>query len=224
MDHVKNGGSINDFIQLEQEDPDYASVDIENEQFQKYLLEDLLTEQGFSPEKIQSKIDKYEEAGLLKEEAETAKEKLVELQKKKREDLLKTQKLENDKKISDAKTRTENIKNKILGAKEIAGFPLTQGEQNNLVDYMMKPVKEGKTQLQLDYDDEAQLKMAYFLMKKFDFSTVQKKATTKATIKLKEAVSRVNDPNLKPKGSVVTREEKEEESSSKIYGLPWQKK
>jgi hypothetical protein len=33
MDHIKNGGSIDDFIQLEQEGPDYEKVDIENVEF-----------------------------------------------------------------------------------------------------------------------------------------------------------------------------------------------
>lgn len=160
LEHIKNGGTLNELIQIEQDGPDYErDVDMTDENHQKFVIEDWLTEQGFSAEKIKSRLEKYEEAGLIEDEAKAAHEKLVELQKKKRETLLKEQKAENDRRQTEMKSRTEGFKKRVLETKEVAGIELKKGEQEKLLEYMTKPVKEGKTQLQLDYDDEAQLKI-----------------------------------------------------------------
>lgn len=222
LEHLKNGGSLNELIQLDQEGPDYENdVDLTDEDHQRYLISDFLAEQGLSDDKIKAKLAKYEEAGLLEDEAKSAHEELIKLQKSR-----KVQVIENQKKIAlerenDLKTRTDAFKKKVTEIKEIAGFQLKPGEQQILLDYMTKPVKEGKTKMQIEYDEDTQLKMAYFMMKKFDFKEVEKKAITKATIKLKEVVNRVTDTNLNTKGVVVPKEEKEDESSDVIHGLPW---
>ena len=188
-----------------------------NEDHQKFLISDLLAEQGFSEEKINAKLAKYEEAGLLEDEAKSAHEKLIELQKTKKVQLIENQKKVNLERETKLKEKTEAFKKNILETTEIAGFKLKPGEQQELLDYMSKPVKEGKTRMQLEYDEDTQMKMAFFMKRKFDFKDVEAKATTKATIKLKEIVGRATDPNLKTKGAVVPREEKDEENGTVIH-------
>lgn len=222
LEHIKNGGSLRELIQVEQDGPNYESdVDLTDETHQKYLIEDWLAEQGFEQDEIKTKLEKYEEAGILEDEAKTAHSKLIKLQKKKREQLIENQKQETERRKQEFQTKTEGFKKKVLETKEIAGFQLKSGEEKTLLDYMTRPVKEGKTQLQLDYDEETQLKMAYFMMKKFNFKDVEKKAETKATIKLKEAVSRATDPNLKTKGTTVPKDEEETRYSNDVPNLPW---
>jgi hypothetical protein len=188
VEHIKAGGTVRDFIELESE-PDYQNeVDLTLPTHQQYLVEDWLEAQGYTEDERAAKIKKYTDA----------------------------RKLENERKVTDFKT-------KVLETKEIAGFKLADGEQAELFDYIMKPVKDGKTQMQLDYNDEAQLKIALLMKRKFDFSTVQTKAQTKATIKLKEAINRTKDTAAKAKGTTVARKEEDgNESSDTIYGLPWQ--
>lgn len=223
LEHIKNGGTLNELIQIEQDGPDYEKdVDLTNENHQKFLIADLLAEQGFSEEKIEAKLAKYEEAGLLEDEAKSAHEKLIELSKNKRVKLIEDQKKVNLERETKLKEKTEAFRKKVTETTEIAGFKLKPGEQQELLDYMSKPVKEGKTRMQLEYDEDTQMKMAFFMKRKFDFKDVEAKATTKATIKLKEVVSRSTDPNLKTKGAVVPREEKDEENGTVIHGLPWQ--
>lgn len=223
LEHIKNGGTLNELIQIEQDGPDYEKdVDLTNEDHQKFLIADLLAEQGFSEEKIEAKLAKYEEAGLLEDEAKSAHEKLIELSKSKRVKLIEDQKKVNFERETKLKEKTESFKKKVLEITEIAGIKLKPGEAQELLDYMSKPVKEGKTRMQLEYDDDTQMKMALFMKRKFNFKDIEAKATTKATIKLKEIVSRSTDPNLKTKGAVVPREERGDENGTEIHGLPWQ--
>lgn len=223
VEHIKAGGTVRDFIELESE-PDYQNeVDLTLPTHQQYLVEDWLEAQGYTEDERAAKIKKYTDAGLLEDEAKEAQTKLIALQERKKNDLIAAQKkaadarkLENERKVTDFKT-------KVLETKEIAGFKLADGEQSELFDYIMKPVKDGKTQMQLDYNDEAQLKIALLMKRKFDFSTIQAKAQTKATIKLKEAINRTKDTAAKAKGTTVARKEEDgNESSDTIYGLPWQ--
>jgi hypothetical protein len=222
LEHLKSGGNLNELVQVEVEGPDYENdVDLTDETHQKFVIEDYLAEQGLSEDKIKAKIAKYEEAGLLEEESKTAHERLVELQKRKKEEAVRKQNEVIEARKNNLKTRAEDLKKKVLESKDIAGFELKQGEQQRLLDYMTKPVQDGKTQLQLDYNDDAQLKMAYFLMKKFDFKEVEKKAVTKASIKLKKAVDTAKDTNLNTKGAGSPREKKEDEYTGDVFGLSW---
>lgn len=223
LDYLKNGGRIQEFIPETHDEPDYEKdVDLTNEDHQKYIIQDWLTEQGFEEEEIEKKIAKYEEAGLIEDEAKTAHKRLVNIQKKRIE-----LKIEEDKKAREtqklnAQAKAEEFKKKVLGVTKIAGFDLKPGEAEKLYNYMSKPIKDGKTGLQLEYDEESQLKFAYLQMRKFEFKDLETKAETKNTIKLKKILNQGTDPNLKTKGSVGAREEEEDSSSTNIPGLPWQ--
>ena len=64
---------------------DLDNFDIEDEGNQKIIVRELLKEKGFSNKQIEKKISKYEDAGLLEDEAEDALEDLKEIRQQKKE-------------------------------------------------------------------------------------------------------------------------------------------
>ena len=65
---VKQGGKLQDYLKIDAE-IDLDSVDLEDEGSQKIIVKALLKEKGFSQKQIDKKISKYEDAGLLEDEA-----------------------------------------------------------------------------------------------------------------------------------------------------------
>ena len=66
---VRNGGNLKDYFQLDA-DIDLDNVVIEdNEVNQKAVVRMLLKEKGFSSSRIDKMINKYEDAGILEDEA-----------------------------------------------------------------------------------------------------------------------------------------------------------
>jgi hypothetical protein len=86
-EYVKNGGDLRKYLTVDAE-VDLENIDIEDEGNQKLLVKQLLKEKGFSDKQIAKKISKYEDAGLLEEEAEDALEDLKEINEKKKQELL----------------------------------------------------------------------------------------------------------------------------------------
>ena len=67
-------------------------IDIEDEANQKLVVKQLLKEKGFSTKKIDKLVSRYEEAGLLEDEAQDALEDLKEIKEEKKKQLLEDQK------------------------------------------------------------------------------------------------------------------------------------
>ena len=61
------------------------NIDLEDENNQKSIVKLLLREKGFNEKQIDKKIQKYEDAGLLEDEAEDALEDLKEIKEQKKE-------------------------------------------------------------------------------------------------------------------------------------------
>jgi hypothetical protein len=73
---VKNGGNLKDYFQIDGE-LDLEDFEIEdNEVNQKLVIKEFLKEKGFSSKQIDKKLTKYEDAGLLEDEATDALEAL----------------------------------------------------------------------------------------------------------------------------------------------------
>nr|DAE43765.1 MAG TPA: RecX family [Caudoviricetes sp.] len=75
---VKQGGELSKYLKIEQEF-DLDNIDLEDENNQKSIVKLLLREKGFNEKQIDKKIQKYEDAGLLEDEAEDALEDLKEI-------------------------------------------------------------------------------------------------------------------------------------------------
>lgn len=181
---VKNGGDIRDYFQIDAElDIDDISIE-DNEVNQKLVIKELLKEKGFSNKQIEKKISKYEDAGLLEDEAEDALEALVEIKAAKKEQLLANQ----QKEAEEAKKRQQeffsNVVTEIKGMNSIYGVTIPEKDKKELLDYIFKPDAEGKTRYQKDYAKSLKnlITSAYFTMKGDTLVEIAKKEGKKTAI------------------------------------------
>lgn len=164
---VKNGGNLRDYFEIDGElDLEDFSIE-DNEVNQKIILKEFLKEKGYSNKQIDKKLTKYEDAGLLEDEAEDALEALKEIKEQKKQQLLKDQ--ENQAKAA-AKRQQEyfnSVVNEIKGMDDIRGIKIPEKDKKALLEYIFKPDAEGKTQYQKDWSKSVKnlLESAYFTMK-----------------------------------------------------------
>ena len=75
-EYVKNGGNFEDFYNRMSQSIEYDNLDIEDENNQKLAVRDYLKLSGYTDEQINRKIERYEDADMLADEAEDALERL----------------------------------------------------------------------------------------------------------------------------------------------------
>lgn len=164
---VKNGGNLKDYFQIDGE-LDLEDFEIEdNEVNQKLILKEFLKEKGFNNKQIDKKLTKYEDAGLLEDEATDALEALRDIREQKKQQLLEQQ----EKSANELKKRQQEYFNSVVteikGMDNIRGIKIPQKDKQALLEYIFKPTADGKTQYQKDYSKSVKnlLESAYFTMK-----------------------------------------------------------
>ena len=164
---VKNGGKLKDYFQIDGE-LDLEDFEIEdNEVNQKLVIKEFLKEKGFSSKQIDKKLTKYEDAGLLEDEATDALEALRDIREQKKQQLLEQQ----EKSANELKKRQQEYFNSVVteikGMDNIRGIKIPQKDKQALLEYIFKPTADGKTQYQKDYSKSVKnlLESAYFTMK-----------------------------------------------------------
>lgn len=90
---VRNGGKLEDYFSITP-GIDFENADIEDENTQKLVLKELLARKGYSDKQINRKIERFEDAGVLEDEAKDAIEELQEIDAKEKEQLLENQKIQ----------------------------------------------------------------------------------------------------------------------------------
>jgi len=71
-EYIKNGGRFEDFYSIQQEELRLDNLDIEDEDNQRQVVREYLKASGYSDQEVSRKIERYEDADLLQEEAEDA--------------------------------------------------------------------------------------------------------------------------------------------------------
>ncbi len=163
---VKQGGNLRDYLTIDAE-LDLDDIDIEDETNQKLVVKELLKEKGFSVKQIEKKLTKYEDAGLLEDEAEDAIEDLKEIRQQKKEQLLTEQKRQYDAYMQRQQQFYESVVGEIKNLKNIRGINVPEKDKRVLIDYILKPDAEGKTKYQRDYAKggvKNLIESAYFTM------------------------------------------------------------
>lgn len=165
--YIKAGGNIEDFLSVYSQDSDYDNIDLDDEANQKAVLSRFLQEKGYSDTQIRRKIEKYEDAGLLKDEAEDSLEFLKEIDSERKEALLVEQE-------NLAKTQLEaqqkfytDVVSEIEALTDVRGIKIPSKDKRELQDYIFKVEQDGKTKYQKDYASSTKnlIESAYFTMK-----------------------------------------------------------
>ena len=208
---VKQGGDLKKYLTIDAE-LDLDDIDIEDEANQKLVVKQLLKEKGFSTKKIDKLVSRYEEAGLLEDEAQDALEDLKEIKEERKKQLLEDQKKAYREQLQRQQQFYDNVVSEIKGLKNIRGITVPEKDKKVLMDYILKPDTDGKTKYQKDYAKggvKNLIESAYFTMNadklieaakregnnsaidKFRRSLKSSSITTKSR---KQATSSDNDP------------------------------
>lgn len=163
---VKQGGDIKKYLTIDAE-LDLDDIDMEDEINQKLVVKQLLKEKGFSSKKIDKMVDRYEEAGLLEDEAQDALEDLKEIKENRKKQLLEDQKKAYAIQLQRQQQFYDNVVSEIKGLKNIRGITVPEKDKKVLMDYILKPDTDGKTKYQKDYAKggvKNLIESAYFTM------------------------------------------------------------
>lgn len=199
---VKNGGNIRDYFSIDAE-VNLEDIDIEDsEDNQKTVIREYLKEKGLSKAQIDKKLTRYEDAGVLEDEAVDALEALKDIREHKKEQLLADQ----QKAAVEAKKRQQqffdNVVNEIKGMDSIHGVAIPNKDKKALLDYIFKPDANGVTQYQKDYSKSLKnlITSAYFTMKGDTLlSTAQKQGKKDAITHFKNTLTKNSGVNTRSK-------------------------
>ena len=164
--YVKQGGDLRKYLQIDAE-LDLEDIDLDEESNQKAVVKMWLKEKGFSSKQIEKKISKYEDAGLLEDEAQDAIEDLKEIREQRKEQLLKEQEKAHKQYQEQQRTFYTNVVDEIKGLKNIRGIAIPEKDKKVLIDYILKPDADGRTKYQKDYAKggvKNLIESAYFTM------------------------------------------------------------
>lgn len=213
VEYLNTYGTLQGFQEVYQE-VNYAKVDWdkvkEDEEAQEFLVaQKLLTVDGEDEQSVEETIADLKASGLLAKTASKSLEKLTKFQEDKKAFI-------ENKRLQDEKLRQESLdkdrellKSKIISSPDIAGFTPDKKTRENFFDFMYKKdPKTKKTAMEQVYEDkDNQIKMAWYLFNKFDFSKFEKQVAATKVSKLKEMIERENkNKGVKP-GSRTRAEE-----------------
>ena len=166
--YVKNGGRFEDFYQTQQRSMYYDNIDIEDESNQKAVVRDYYKLQGMNDEQINRKIERYEDADMLEDEATDAVNYLKAYEAQQAQYMAQQQEAQRQAQEQQAAQFVEDLTNGINGLADIRGISIPKEDKKALYDYITKTDADGLTQYQKDFNGNLVnnlIESAYFTMK-----------------------------------------------------------
>lgn len=166
--YVKNGGRFEDFYQTQQRSMSYDNVDLEDESNQKAVVRDYYRLQGMNDEQINRKIERYEDADMLEDEATDAVGYLKAYEAQQAEYMAQQQEAQMQAQQQQAVQFAQDLTNGINSLTNIRGVAIPREDKKALYDYITKTDADGLTQYQKDFNDNLVnnlIESAYFTMK-----------------------------------------------------------
>ena len=181
---VRNGGRLEDYFSITP-DIDFENVDMEDENNQKLVLKELLARKGYSDKQIAKKIERFEDAGVLEDEAKDAIEELQEIDAKEKEELLEQQRIKKQEQVERQQKFFDDVVGEIKSLDNIRGIKIPAKDKKELLSYIFKTDASGKTQYQKDYSKSVKnlIESAYFTMRGDTLLDAAKKQGTSSAIK-----------------------------------------
>jgi hypothetical protein len=190
MDLIQSKSRIQELSNIKQEELN------SNKELQRELISMFLQEHDFTPEEINIKIEKYEDAGLLEEEANLALKKLISIEEKYKDKLIQESKQRQIQEREMAEKQLKEIENRVMSRKELfPGIDYTDEVKRKVLNAMIKPISKigdkpinliAKAQME---DPDFWEKVAYMVVNKWDMTPFQKKAATDQARRLKETIN-----------------------------------
>ena len=166
--YVKNGGKFEDFYQTQQRTISYDNIDIEDESNQKQVVRDYYKLQGMSDEQINRKIERYEDADMLEDEATDAVNYLKAYEEQRAQYMAQQQEAQRQAQEQQAIQFAQDLTNGINNLTNIRGISIPKEDQKALYDYIRKTDADGLTAYQKEFNGNLVnnlIESAYFTMK-----------------------------------------------------------
>lgn len=213
-----NHGDPLKYFQAQQAEMDYNAMAVDdNVAIQRRIIQDGMRMQGFDDESITKMTDAYEDAGILKDNAEVYLSQLQRSQATRKQQLVEQQKQQAEQQRAEADQYWANVANTINQG-QLRGLQIPTRQRKQFYDWMTLPVdKNGATQRDMDrakLDQETALALEYLIYQGFDLNKLsQNVAKTKTTQSLKA--------KLQSSPSASTRMKSRSKSTvSKAVSLP----
>lgn len=196
---VANGGKFEEFYEstVVGRVP-LDSVDLEKETHQMSILREDLKNKGFKDIQIERKLKRWEDAGVLYDEAEEALESVKEYRKDLEQTLLDRQKNERLESQQQQQKFFANVDKTIKDLNNVRGISISEKDKKELLEYIFKPGSDGYTGyykdsgLIVNYNSNPRslLESAYFT-KKGDalVKAIERKVESAAAKNLKQKLS-----------------------------------
>ena len=197
VDNFEEGVPLHDLINLSSQQQEYDNIPVqaidEDQELQRALVRDLLYRNGWSQDKINQKIQRYVDSGVLSEEAKDAHSSLQDIQKREKEQYVEQVKQENAKRVNTYNTWLKDLSSHIDSKEEIIkGVKITPKQRQTLYNNITKVDADGKNAIlkAREADPEFHLKVAYFAtVLNWDLSGMKRTSKTKATRSLVDSLS-----------------------------------
>lgn len=166
--YVKNGGKFEDFYQTQQRTMSYDNIDIEDESNQKQVVRDYYKLQGMSDEQINRKIERYEDADMLEDEATDAVNYLKAYEEQRAQYMAQQQEAQRQAQEQQAIQFAQDLTNGINNLTNIRGISIPKEDKKALYDYITKTDADGLTAYQKEFNGNLinnLIESAYFTMK-----------------------------------------------------------
>lgn len=202
---VRNGGNLKDYFSIDA-DLDLDNIEVEdNEINQKLIVKEFLKEKGFSTKQIEKKITKYEDAGILEDEATDALEALRDIKAERKEKLLEQQQKQAREAEKQQQEFFQNVVSEIKGMNSIYGIDIPEKDKRALLEYIFKPDANGVTKYQKDYAKSLKnlITSAYFTMKGDSLITIAKQKGRKDALDNFKNSLRGNGVSKKSKKQII---------------------
>ena len=167
-EYVKNGGRFEDFYQRQQENISYEDMDMEDESNQKAAVRELYRLQGYTDDQISRRIERFEDADMLEEEATDAIERLKSIKAQQLAEYEEQQRLARQAQEDQAREFMDNLINSINSLDSIRGISIPKADRKELFDYITKVDADGLTRYQKEFNNNLVnnlIESAYFTMK-----------------------------------------------------------
>ena len=189
-EYVKNGGRFEDFYSVQQKELELDTVDIEDEADQKAIIREYLHASGYSDTEVNRKIERYEDADLLQDEAEDALGKLKSYREAQAQQMAQQQEQLRVQQEEQSRAFYEDVTNKIKGLTQIRGIQVPKEDRAALYNYIFRTDANGQSQYAKDFNKNMVknlIESAYLTMKGDALiSTAKKSGETSAAQRLRQ--------------------------------------
>ena len=189
-EYVKNGGDIRKYLSIDAE-VDYDNIDITDERNQKTIIKAFLKEKGMKDTQIERRLTRYEDSGVLEEEAEDALESMKEIVESKKQQLLADQKKAADTYRENQQRFYNSVVEEVKNLNDIRGIKVPAKDKEKLLNYLLKPEADGKTRYYKEYSSNVRnmIESAYFTMNRDKMlEQAEKKGNNSAIEKFKNSL------------------------------------